>query len=74
MRGAARRDTSGTNHRRRDLSSNEVIETGIVANLSPDRNRLLVGECDDRSLSTPMLDLMAALAIRQARDKGLYRD
>jgi 2-dehydropantoate 2-reductase len=23
-------------------------------------------------LSTPMLDLMAALAIRQARDKGLY--
>ena len=24
-------------------------------------------------LSTPMLDLMAALAIRQARDKGLYR-
>jgi 2-dehydropantoate 2-reductase len=24
-------------------------------------------------LSTPMLDLMAALAIRQARDKGLYQ-
>ena len=24
-------------------------------------------------LSTPMLDLMAALAIRQARDKGLYK-
>ncbi|WP_256385879.1 hypothetical protein [Afipia sp. GAS231] len=24
-------------------------------------------------LSTPMLDLMAALAIRQARAKGLYR-
>ena len=24
-------------------------------------------------LSTPMLDLLAALAIRQARDKGLYR-
>ncbi len=23
-------------------------------------------------LATPMLDLMAALAIRQARDKGLY--
>ena len=23
-------------------------------------------------LSTPMLDMMAALAIRQARDKGLY--
>jgi 2-dehydropantoate 2-reductase len=25
-------------------------------------------------LSTPMLDLMAGLAIRQARDKGLYQD
>jgi 2-dehydropantoate 2-reductase len=25
-------------------------------------------------LSTPMLDLLAALAIRKARDKGLYRD
>jgi 2-dehydropantoate 2-reductase len=24
-------------------------------------------------LSTPMLDLLAGLAIRQARDKGLYR-
>jgi 2-dehydropantoate 2-reductase len=24
-------------------------------------------------LSTPMLDLLAALAVRQARDKGLYR-
>jgi 2-dehydropantoate 2-reductase len=24
-------------------------------------------------LSTPMLDLLAALAIRQARDKGLYQ-
>ena len=30
------------------FSSNEVIEPGIVANLSPDRNMLLVGECDDR--------------------------
>lgn len=28
-------------------SSNEVIAPGIVANLSPERNRLLVGECDD---------------------------
>jgi len=26
------------------------------------------------ALPTPMLDLMAGLAIRQARDKGLYRD
>jgi 2-dehydropantoate 2-reductase len=31
------------------FSSNEVIAPGIVVNLSPDRNRLLVGECDDRS-------------------------
>jgi 2-dehydropantoate 2-reductase len=30
------------------FSSNEVIEPGIVENLSPERNRLLVGECDDR--------------------------
>ena len=30
------------------FSSNEVIEPGIVANLSPDRNMLLIGECDDR--------------------------
>jgi 2-dehydropantoate 2-reductase len=31
------------------FSSNEVIAPGVVANLSPDRNRLLVGECDDRT-------------------------
>ena len=30
------------------FSSNEVVEPGIVANLSPDRNVLRVGECDDR--------------------------
>jgi 2-dehydropantoate 2-reductase len=30
------------------FSSNEVVGPGIVANLSPDRNMLLVGECDDR--------------------------
>jgi 2-dehydropantoate 2-reductase len=30
------------------FSSNEVIEPGIIENLSPERNRLLVGECDDR--------------------------
>jgi 2-dehydropantoate 2-reductase len=29
-------------------SSNEVIEPGVVANLSLDRNRLMVGEYDDR--------------------------
>lgn len=31
------------------FSSNEVIAPGMVENLSPDRNRLLVGECDDRA-------------------------
>src|ERR1700743_3238779 len=30
------------------FSSNEVVEPGVVANLSPERNVLLVGECDDR--------------------------
>src|SRR3982074_2829918 len=31
------------------FSSNEVVEPGVVVNLSPDRNMLLVGECDDRA-------------------------
>jgi 2-dehydropantoate 2-reductase len=31
------------------FSSNEVVAPGIVANLSPDRNMLQVGECDDRT-------------------------
>jgi 2-dehydropantoate 2-reductase len=31
------------------FSSNEVIAPGIVANLSPDRNMLVIGECDDRA-------------------------
>jgi 2-dehydropantoate 2-reductase len=30
------------------FSSNEVLAPGLVANLSPERNMLLVGECDDR--------------------------
>ena len=30
------------------FSSNEVVAPGVVANLSPDRNRLMIGECDDR--------------------------
>jgi 2-dehydropantoate 2-reductase len=30
------------------FSANEVVEPGVVANLSPERNMLLVGECDDR--------------------------
>lgn len=31
------------------FSSNEVVATGVVQNLSPDRNRVVVGECDDSS-------------------------
>ena len=30
------------------FSSNEIIAPGVAANLSPERNRLLIGECDDR--------------------------
>jgi 2-dehydropantoate 2-reductase len=30
------------------FSSNEVVAPGVVKNLSPERNQLLVGECDDR--------------------------
>ena len=30
------------------FSSNEVIAPGVVENVSPERNMLLVGECDDR--------------------------
>ncbi|WP_213773842.1 2-dehydropantoate 2-reductase [Bradyrhizobium sp. dw_78] len=31
------------------FSANEVIEPGVALNLSPDRNMLQIGECDDRS-------------------------
>jgi 2-dehydropantoate 2-reductase len=31
------------------FSPNEVVEPGVVKNLSPDRNMLQVGECDDRT-------------------------
>lgn len=31
------------------FSSNEVVAPGVVANLSPDRNMLQIGECDDRA-------------------------
>jgi len=42
------------------FSSNEVIAPGAVANLSPERNRLLIGECDDRP-SERIARLRAAL-------------
>jgi 2-dehydropantoate 2-reductase len=31
------------------FSANEIVEPGVVINLTPDRNMLLVGECDDRA-------------------------
>ena len=43
------------------FSSNEVIEPGLVQNLSPDRNMLLIGECDDRA-SERIAKLRAMLA------------
>jgi 2-dehydropantoate 2-reductase len=42
------------------FSSNEVLEPGVVANLSPERNMLLIGECDDRA-SERIGQLRAAL-------------
>jgi 2-dehydropantoate 2-reductase len=42
------------------FSSNEVVAPGVVANLSPERNRLLIGECDDRQ-SERVARLRAAL-------------
>jgi 2-dehydropantoate 2-reductase len=42
------------------FSSNEIVAPGIAANLSPERNRLLIGECDDRA-SERIAKLRAAL-------------
>src|SRR5882757_3238338 len=43
------------------FSSNEIVAPGVAANLSPERNRLLIGECDDRR-SSRIAELRAALA------------
>jgi 2-dehydropantoate 2-reductase len=42
------------------FSSNKVVQPGVVENLSPDRNRLLIGECDDRA-SERIAELRAVL-------------
>lgn len=42
------------------FSSNEIVSPGIALNLSPERNRLLIGECDDRA-SERIVKLRAAL-------------
>ena len=43
------------------FSSNEIVAPGVAANLSPERNRLLIGECDDRP-SERIARLRTALA------------
>lgn len=40
------------------FSSNEIVAPGVVANLSPDRNMLLIGECDDRQ--SPRIERLRA--------------
>jgi 2-dehydropantoate 2-reductase len=42
------------------FSANEIIEPGVVLNLTPERNRLLAGECDDRA-SERIAQLRSAL-------------
>ncbi len=46
------------------FSSNEVIAPGVVENLSPERNMLIVGECDDRE-SERMARLRSVLEAAQ---------
>jgi 2-dehydropantoate 2-reductase len=41
------------------FSSNEIVAPGVVMNLSPDRNMLLVGECDDRQ--SPRIERLRAV-------------
>ncbi len=57
------------------FSSNEIVAPGVVTNFSPDRNRLLIGECDDRAseriarlravLNEASIELPEVLAIRE---------
>jgi 2-dehydropantoate 2-reductase len=43
------------------FSSNEIVAPGVAKNFSPDRNVLLIGECDDRN-SERIAQLRATLA------------
>jgi 2-dehydropantoate 2-reductase len=54
------------------FSSNEIVAPGIVANFSPDRNMLLVGECDDRA-SERIERLRATLAAASIDSPGVSR-
>ena len=57
------------------FSSNEIVAPGVVGNFSPERNRLLIGECDDRRseriaqlrtvLNEASIELPEVLAIRE---------
>jgi 2-dehydropantoate 2-reductase len=52
------------------FSSNEVIEPGVVEGLSPDRNRLVIGECDDRA-SERITALRAMLETTKLESPGV---
>ena len=54
------------------FSSNEVVAPGIVANLSPDRNMLQVGECDDRA-SARIEPLRALLNEASIQSQPIHR-
>jgi 2-dehydropantoate 2-reductase len=53
------------------FSSNEVVEPGVVKNLSPDRNRLLVGECDDRA--SERMQRLRACSIKPRSSRRQWR-
>ena len=55
------------------FSSNEIIAPGVAANLSPERNRLLIGECDDRP-SERIVQLRAALNAIESPDVKEIRE
>jgi 2-dehydropantoate 2-reductase len=52
------------------FSSNEVIAPGVVEGLSPDRNRLVIGECDDRA-SERITALRAMLETAKLESPGV---
>ena len=58
------------------FSSNEVIEPGVVANLSPERNMLLIGECDDRASERigKLRALLESATIASGADRADPRD
>lgn len=55
------------------FSSNEVVAPGVVANLSPERNVLQIGECDDRASARieRLRDALAAASIASPPVKNI---